>query len=125
MERAEWLLIMNVKCKLLAMADGFTGAREHLKKLCCAEGCSFAFKTVPELLGSAARSCLVIPEKSLPTFRLDLGSAAVNEQFDPRDETGVIRREKRHLSNLLGFPHASHGNCGHNPRNDVCRLPTR
>ncbi len=26
--------------------------------------------------------------------RLDLGSAAVNEQFDTRDETGVIRRQK-------------------------------
>src|SRR5258708_10374399 len=42
---------------------------------------------------------------SLPPFRLDLGSAAVNEQFDTRDETGVIGREKqRHLSNFLGFP---------------------
>ena len=42
-------------------------------------------------------------------FRLDLGSASVNEQFDTRDETGVIGREKqRHLSNFLGFPHASH-----------------
>src|SRR5712692_8164826 len=26
MERAEWLLLMNIKCKLLAMAGGFTGA---------------------------------------------------------------------------------------------------
>jgi hypothetical protein len=26
MERAEWLLLMNVKCKLLAMAGGFTMA---------------------------------------------------------------------------------------------------
>jgi len=35
---------------------------------------------------------------------LDLGPAAVNEQFDPRDETGVIRRQKQgHLSNFLGF----------------------
>jgi hypothetical protein len=32
MERAEWLLLMNVKCKLLAMAGGFTRGREHLKK---------------------------------------------------------------------------------------------
>jgi hypothetical protein len=24
MERAEWLLLMNIKCKLLAMAGGFT-----------------------------------------------------------------------------------------------------
>src|SRR5258708_149098 len=63
---------------------------------------------------------------SLPPFRLDLRSAAVNEQFDTRDETGVIRREKqRHLSNFLGFPHASHRDGRHNPRNQVCRLPTR
>jgi hypothetical protein len=60
------------------------------------------------------------------SFRLDLGSAAVNEQFDTRDETGVIRREKqRHLSNFFGFPHASHRNSGHNPRNNICRLPIR
>jgi hypothetical protein len=26
----------------------------------------------------------------LPPFRLDLGSAAVNEQFDTRDETRVV-----------------------------------
>jgi hypothetical protein len=26
LERAEWLLLMNIKCKLLAMAGGFTGA---------------------------------------------------------------------------------------------------
>jgi hypothetical protein len=26
MERAEWLLLMNIKCKLLAMAGGFTSA---------------------------------------------------------------------------------------------------
>src|SRR5207237_8050045 len=58
--------------------------------------------------------------------RLDLGSAAVNEQFDTRDETGVIRSEKqRHLSNFLGFPHASHRDGGHNPRNHVCSLPSR
>src|SRR4029077_9639388 len=39
--------------------------------------------------------------------RLDLRSAAVNEQLDTRDETGVIRRQKQHhLSNFLGFPHA-------------------
>ncbi len=33
MERAEWLLLMNVKRKLLAMAGGFARGREHLKKL--------------------------------------------------------------------------------------------
>ena len=63
--------------------------------------------------------------KNLQPFRSDLGSAAVNEQFGTRDETGVIRRQKqRHLSNFLGFPHASHRDGGHNPRDHVCRLPT-
>src|SRR4029077_3531638 len=39
----------------------------------------------------------------------DLGSSAVNEQFDSRDETGVVRREKHsHLRNFLRFSHASH-----------------
>src|ERR1700693_6143311 len=56
----------------------------------------------------------------------NLGSAAVNEQFYTRDETGVIRRQKqRHLGNFLGFPHASHRDRGNNPRNHVCRLPVR
>jgi hypothetical protein len=32
MERAEWLLLINIKCKLLAMAGGFTRAPEHLMK---------------------------------------------------------------------------------------------
>jgi hypothetical protein len=60
------------------------------------------------------------------SFRLNLGSAAVNEQFDTRDETGVIRRQKqRSLGNFIGFPHASHRDGRHNPRNHVCRLPTR
>src|SRR3981189_31833 len=73
-------------------------------------------------LGPSGRS----RPKSLSPFRLDLGSAAVNEQFDTRDETGVIRRQKqRNLSNFLGFPHASHRDGGHNPRNHVCRLSTR
>jgi len=30
-------------------------------------------------------------EVILASFQLDLGSATVNEQFDTRDETGVIR----------------------------------
>src|SRR6266481_9307096 len=67
-----------------------------------------------------------IPLKESPPFRSDLGSAAINEQFDTRDETGVIRSQKqRRLSNFLGFPHASHRDGGHNLRNHVCRLPTR
>ena len=62
-------------------------------------------------------------EVIMASFRLDLGSAAVNEQFDTRDETGVIRRQKqRHLSNFLGFPHASHRDGGHNPRNHVWQI---
>jgi len=36
---------------------------------------------------------------------INLGSPAVNEQFDTGDETGVIGREKqRHLRNFLRFP---------------------
>ena len=62
----------------------------------------------------------------LPAARLDLCSAAVNEQFDTGDETGVIRSQKQcHLSNFLGFPHPSHRDGGRNPRNHVCGLPAR
>src|SRR5712664_2965827 len=83
---------------------------------------AFLLWTSMSSLGPSGRS----RPKSLAPFRLDLRSAAVNEQFDTGDETGVIRREKqRHLSNFLGFPHASHRDCRHNPRNQVCRLPTR
>src|SRR5260370_16329480 len=61
---------------------------------------------------------------SLPPFRLDLGSAAVNEQFDTCYETVVIRSQKqRHLSNFPGVPHVPHRDGGHNPRNHVWRLP--
>jgi len=60
-------------------------------------------------------------EVIVSSLRLDLGSAAVDEQFGTRDETGVIRRQKqRHLSNFLGFANASHWDSGHNPRNHVC-----
>src|SRR6266446_4376911 len=46
-----------------------------------------------------------IPLKKSPPFRLYLGSAAVNEQFDTSDETRIIRSEKqRRLSNFLGLP---------------------
>src|SRR6266851_4610149 len=80
-----------------------------------------SFSKAMSSLGPSERS----RQKSLPTLRLDLGSATVNEQFDTRDETGVIRSEKqRHLSNFLGFPHASHRDRGHYSRNDVCSLPT-
>jgi hypothetical protein len=59
-------------------------------------------------------------EVIMSSFRLDLGSAAVNEEFDTRDETGVVRRQKqRHLSNFFGFPHAAHRDGGHDPRNHV------
>src|SRR6267154_3323262 len=81
---------------------------------------AFLLWTSMSSLGPSGRS----RAKSLPPFRSDLGYAAVNEQFDTRDETGVIRSQKqRHLSNFLGFPHASHRDGGHNPRNHVCRLP--
>jgi hypothetical protein len=37
--------------------------------------------------------------------RSDLPSAAINEQFDACDETGVIRRQKqRHLCYFIGLP---------------------
>src|SRR5882762_10612004 len=50
----------------------------------------------------------------------DLGSPAVNEQLDTRDETGVVRREKqRDLRHFLGFPHATHRDGGYHPRNHV------
>src|SRR6266478_6325535 len=85
-----------------------------------AYSCSFS-KAISSL-GPSERS----RQKSLPPFRLDLRSAAVHEQFDTRDETGVIRREKqRHLRNFLGFPHASHRDGGHHSRNHICSLPTR
>ena len=38
-------------------------------------------------------------------WRLDLRSAAVNEQFNPRAETGVIPRQKQgHLATSSGSP---------------------
>jgi hypothetical protein len=52
-----------------------------------------------------ARAFGAIPPKKSPPFRLDLGSAAINEQFDTGDETGVIRRQKqRRLGNFIGLP---------------------
>src|SRR5207253_6487146 len=45
------------------------------------------------------------PVKRVSAFRSNLGSAAINEQFDTRDETRVIRSQKqRRLSNFLGLP---------------------
>src|SRR5229473_8715611 len=77
-----------------------------------------SFSKAMSSLGPSERS----RQKSLPPFRSDLGSAAVNEQFDTGDETGVIRSQKqRHLSNFLGFPHASHRDGRHNPRNQVTK----
>src|ERR1700733_7762309 len=56
--------------------------------------------------------------------RSDLPSTAINEQLDPRDETGVIRSQKRsRLGNFIGFSHASHRDGEHNSCNGVCRLP--
>src|SRR6266404_7690162 len=83
---------------------------------------AFLLCTSMSSLGPSERS----RQKSLPPFRSDLGSAAVNEQFDTSNKTGVIRRQKqRHLSNFIGFPHASHRDGGHNPRNHVWGLPIR
>ena len=62
-------------------------------------------RAIPKALDRNSRLAVI-----MASFRLDLGSAAVNEQFDTRDETGVIRRQKqRHLGNFLGFPHAPSG----------------
>src|SRR6266852_6460730 len=56
-------------------------------------------------------------------FRSDLPSAAINEQFNTRDETGVIRgQKKRSLSDFIGFPHPAHRDGGHNPRNSLSRM---
>jgi len=56
--------------------------------------------------------------------RLDLRSAAVNEQFNTSDETGVIRSQKqRRLWNFVGLAHPSHRNGGNNPRKHLWRLP--
>ena len=56
--------------------------------------------------------------------RSDLGSS-VNEQFNTRDETGVIRGQKqRRLRNFIGLPRASHRDRGYNPRNYVRRSAT-
>ena len=50
------------------------------------------------------RPALDLLEVIMSSFRLDL-LAAVNEQFDTCDETGVIRSEKqRHIGNFFGFP---------------------
>src|SRR5258707_7528486 len=63
--------------------------------------CLRSFSKAMSSFGPTERS----NQQSLPPFRLDLGSAAVNEQFDTRDETGVVRRQKqRHLSNFLRVP---------------------
>src|SRR5580704_8657931 len=70
----------------------------------------------------ANRLCSAAP---FPPVRLDLRSATVNEQFDTRNEAGIIGSEKqRDLGNFLGFPHAPHRDGGHNPRNHLRRLPT-
>src|SRR6266851_5105589 len=54
--------------------------------------------------------------------RSDLRSAAIHEEFDTRDKTRVIRRQKkRSLRNLIGLTHATHRDGGHNPRNRLRR----
>ena len=52
--------------------------------------------------------------------RLDLRSAAVNKQFNTRDETGVIRSQKqRGLRNFDRLPHASHRDGGDNTQSPL------
>ena len=65
MERAEWFVLMEVKCKLLAMEGGFIRAREHLKKWLERKAVLSFSKQCLRLFGSAASACLVIAE-SLP-----------------------------------------------------------
>ena len=46
----------------------------------------------------------------------------------PRDETGVIRRQKQHrFGNFVGIPHPPHWNSGHNScrEGDACLLEAR
>jgi hypothetical protein len=120
----------------------------HLRRSLLRRITSFAAYSAPRVhqicaLGNAASgsSCrgLVLPSpEDSYAFRLfhhrklilcpsslDLGPSAVNEQFDSRDETGIIRSEKqRHLRNFFRFPHTSHRNGRNNPPNQFCRLPT-
>jgi len=67
-----------------------------------ATGGSFPSVIRPTLCAKRHRKCFYGPYRcssaqGLAT-RLDLRSAAVNEQFDARDETGVIRSQKQRRS---------------------------
>ena len=104
---------------------GLAARRQEIERAINVLGLNVA---ITSQLGDDPRSVLLdetdFVGETYRSARLDLGSAAVNEQLDTCDETGVIRPQKqRHLSNFLGFPHASHRDGGHNPRNHVCRLP--
>src|SRR5258707_15013671 len=58
--------------------------------------------------------------------QLDLRSAAIGEQFDPRDEAGVIRAQKEcDLGDLFGLRHAAHWDGGHDARDGFRRLQRR
>jgi hypothetical protein len=79
----------------------------HRREIFSVEGPEALFSDSPcfERAWSARIGQVVADTKAIPTafdrnlrlevilasLRLDLGSAAVNEQFDTRDETGVIR----------------------------------
>ena len=82
----------------------------------------FSFRDSPHTLCEAVIGMIRVhidapPPQGLAT-RLDLGSAAVNEEFDTCNETGIIRSEKpSHLGNFLWLSHASHRDSGHNPCN--------
>jgi hypothetical protein len=110
----------TLPCDVLfvGLANGGRNISPSLKRLCLKrniENLSAIREKAAISLGNGATS-------GLSATRLDLRSAAVNEQFDTRDETGVIRSQKqRHLGNFLGFSHAPHRDGGHNPRDQVCR----
>jgi hypothetical protein len=55
--------------------------------------------------------------------QLNVRSAAIGEQFDPRDEAGVIRaQEECDLGYLFGLRHAAHWDGGHYTRDGLRRL---
>src|SRR5260370_20201052 len=85
------------------------------------------FSAVFGTFGTTERKSNPNPHRSAHFLRNATSSLILSQRsFNTRDKTGVIRRQKQsHLINFLGFPHASHGDGGHNPRNHVGRLPTR
>src|SRR6266850_5074385 len=55
-----------------------------------------------------------------------LSSAAIGEQLDTGDETGIIGcQEERGPCNFVRLSHATHRNSGHDPRDRIRGLPAR